>query len=61
MTVRELIEALQQYEEYEGDHEVVFTTGFSDDSYEGGWRDVTFIIDDAMSWEGNIELSGYET
>ena len=61
MTVRELIECLQQYEEYEGDHEVVFTTVFPDGSYQGGWRNVTFVIDDAMSWEGNIELSGYET
>lgn len=61
MTVRELIEALQEYEEYEGNHEVVFTTGFPDTGYQGGWRDVTFIIDDVTSWEGNIELSGYET
>lgn len=60
MTVRELIEMLQEYEEYEGEREVVFRTGYPDDSYQGGWRDVTFVIDDVMSWEGNIELSGYE-
>ena len=61
MTVRELIEALQRYEEHEGNREVVFTCGYPDDSYQGGWRDVTFIIDDATAWNDRIELSGYET